>query len=332
MPRVSVIIPAYNRADLLPQAIASVLAQTYRDFEVIVVDDGSTDDTAAVAEQFGRAVRVIRQANAGEGAARNRGIVAATGELIAFLDSDDLWLPTKLARQVDFFKNDLSIGLVYTDAVAFHGKTGRVLWRFSERFQPHQGWVGRPLLQRCFIAVSTVMARTEVVDEVGRFNESHAIRNYQDWDLWLRIAARWPIGYIPLVLARWRVHSGNMSGAVDALGVLVRGERVMQRAVAFAPDLYLPALRAARYQHYTGIGRMLARQGRGREARRILAKAQRLAPLRLRPYIWYAASFLPASLVRAAGDSPVRERVRDLARLPNRALRRKRQTPAGELI
>ena len=102
-PRVSVVIPSFNRAGMIEEAIGSVLAQTYENFELIVIDDGSTDNTPLVLENYGNRVLSYRQRNGGVSAARNKGIESATGSLIAFLDSDDLWLPEKLACQVDFF-------------------------------------------------------------------------------------------------------------------------------------------------------------------------------------------------------------------------------------
>ena len=113
-PLVSVIIPTYNQREYLVQAIESVLAQTYESVEVIVVDDGSTDDTAQAVATMGRAVRYIRQSNRGAAASRNAGIAHATGQYVAFLDHDDLWMPQKLAMQVSLFGEDAKLGLVYS--------------------------------------------------------------------------------------------------------------------------------------------------------------------------------------------------------------------------
>ncbi|NEP84931.1 MAG: glycosyltransferase family 2 protein, partial [Okeania sp. SIO3B3] len=140
MPCVSVIIPAYNRADLIGETVDSVLAQTHPDIEIIVIDDGSTDNTADVLATYGSALRVIRQANAGQQAARNAGIRAATGDYIAFLDSDDLWLPHRIEAQLQRFEEVPEAGLVYCDAAVFDDETGQTLHKYNDINPPHEGW------------------------------------------------------------------------------------------------------------------------------------------------------------------------------------------------
>ena len=124
-PLVSVIIPTYNRADTIGEAIDSVIEQTYSEIEIIVIDDGSRDNTSQILENYGDKIRVVHQANSGVSASRNRGIKIAVGEFLAFLDSDDLWLPTKLSRQIDMLKRtDSSIPCCICDTI-LHGKTGK---------------------------------------------------------------------------------------------------------------------------------------------------------------------------------------------------------------
>ena len=208
MPRVSVVIPVFNAAPLVASALRSVFAQTFSDFEVIVVDDGSEDHealTAAIAEFSGH-VRCIRQVNGGPAMARNTGITASTGELVAFLDADDEWLPEKLARQVEYFDRYPETGLLHTAVV--HGTR-------------HGGASdGPPRSAFCalyhtdfFINTLTVMMPRRVLEEVGGFDERREI-HVEDWDLWLRTAARHPIGYISTPLAHHR-RGGLMSRQID---------------------------------------------------------------------------------------------------------------------
>jgi len=208
MPHVSVVIPVFNAAPLVTSALRSVFAQTFTDFEVVLVDDGSEDRealTAALAEFSGR-VQCIRQANGGPARARNTGIGASTGELVAFLDADDEWLPEKLARQVEYFSCYPQTGLLHTAVV--HGT------RHGASFD------GPPRLAFCelyhtdfFINTLTVMMPRRVLEEVGGFDERREI-HVEDWDLWLRTAARHPIGYISTPLAHHR-RGGLMSRQID---------------------------------------------------------------------------------------------------------------------
>ena len=196
-PGVSVIIPAYNRGWALRAAIDSVQAQTYRDYELIVVDDGSTDDTPEILDAYGPDVTVIRQANAGVSAARNAGIREAKGALIAFLDSDDRWLPEKLSVQVDFFD-------ARPDALIC--QTEEIWIRNGKRVNPKKvhkkpsGRIFRASLALCLVSPSAVMLRRSLFDEIGGFDES--LPACEDYDLWLRISARHPVYLIatPLII------------------------------------------------------------------------------------------------------------------------------------
>ena len=190
LPLVSVVIPTYNRAALLREAVASVLAQSYAAFELIVVDDGSTDATAAFL-RTARAVRLVRQDHTGmPGQARNAGARAARGEYLAFLDSDDLWLPHKLAVQV-------AAAAAAGDAINHTRERwlrgGRVI---SQRGQRHRrsGNLFADSLRKCIIGPSTVLLRREVFEAAGGFRDDLEIA--EDYELWLRLTARHPVGYV----------------------------------------------------------------------------------------------------------------------------------------
>ena len=186
-PTVSVVIPAYNAAWCVAKAIDSVLAQDYRDFELIVVDDGSTDDTAKVLAAYGDAIRVIRKPNGGLSSARNTGIAAARGEFIAFLDADDWWLPGKLRLQMSSMRQNANIGFSSTTARVVDPDGNLVnIWACAH-------WDG-PFLAHLFGSNadvagsgSAVIARRSLFDQVGGFDET--LRSLEDIDMWMRLAA-----------------------------------------------------------------------------------------------------------------------------------------------
>jgi len=210
---VSVIIPTFNRSAFLMEALASVLGQTKRDMEVIVVDDGSTDDTSRVVEAFGQEVKYCRQIHAGVSAARNKGIRAASGEWLAFLDSDDIWLPRKLESQLDFLFRHPEIKICQTEEIWI--RNGRRMNPRKYHAKP-KGYCFEVLLERCLVSPSAVMIHRSLFDEVGLFDE--ALPACEDYDLWVRIGYRYPIGLVemPLIVKRGG-HSDQLSSSVPAL-------------------------------------------------------------------------------------------------------------------
>lgn len=212
-PLVSVIIPTYNRAHFLGQAIQSALDQTYPQVEVIVIDDGSTDDTAAVVAGFGDRVRYVHQENSGVSAARNHGLRLARGATIAFLDSDDLLMPHKLETQIAYLEANPAVGMVYASHEFIH-EDGR--YHSTCRLHPSSATYHR-LLAECKIALPSVLVRRSVLNAVGGFDET--MRIGEDIDLWVRIARHYPIGVIEEPLARIRRHAANSARTPDDLRV-----------------------------------------------------------------------------------------------------------------
>lgn len=202
MSQVSIIIPTLNRRDFVREAIASVLAQTYKNFEVIVVDDGSDDDTHEVVEEFSSACPVVQyvfQANHGVSAARNYGVALSSGRFLAFLDSDDVWQPAKLESQIGFFAAHPEAAICQTEEI----------WlRNGERVNPRHkhrkasGDIFARSLELCLVSPSAVMLRRTLFDQMGGFDPD--LPACEDYDLWLRIAALMPIHLIdtPLVIKR----------------------------------------------------------------------------------------------------------------------------------
>jgi glycosyltransferase involved in cell wall biosynthesis len=207
----SAIIPTYNRAHLVAHAIESALDQRLPDegeVEVIVVDDESSDTTPEVAARFGDRITYLRQANRREGAARNHGAERANGTYFAFLDSDDYWLPGKLAADLHRFEQSDKPALVYS-----RGRNVDTADRFigERRLSTPQGDVFWYLAREAFIPMSTVAVRADAFRACGGFVEDRDLSGTADWELWLRLAARWPVGVVDRVSTCIRVHERNMS-------------------------------------------------------------------------------------------------------------------------
>lgn len=208
--KISVVIPTYNRRELVRLAIDSVLAQTWGNLEVIVVDDGSTDTTgAAIRDLYGTdpRVRYVWQKNAERAVARNTGIKIARGDWIAFLDSDDLYLPGKLEQQARLFVARPELVMVHTGWGQLYpdGTTVPMMLGDDER---RAADILGGLATINFIGSATPLVRRNLVDRIGGFNKDRRIC-FEDWELWTRIAALGPVGYVPEVLALHRLHKGN---------------------------------------------------------------------------------------------------------------------------
>ncbi|MGY1425079.1 glycosyltransferase family 2 protein [Lysobacter sp. A289] len=224
--QVSAIIPTFNRRELVSRAIDSVLAQTRRVDEIVVVDDGSTDGTAAaLRERFGNRVQHVWQANAGVSAARNHGMAIAGGRYFALLDSDDEWLPDKTARQLAWLESHPEAGMVLCD-VARVDEQHREIDVFRRRDVIREdGWVLRWILHNPALVPASVMMRREVFDDIGGFDES--LRTAEDIEYHLRVARCWQVGVVDQVLVRaMRGHDDGLSALPhtydDYLGVMER--------------------------------------------------------------------------------------------------------------
>lgn len=194
MPRISVIIPVFNRERCVACAVRSVLDQEFSDFELIVVDDGSTDDTPRVLSAFPQ-IRVIRTENRGVSAARNLGVSHAKGDLIAFLDSDDLWLPQKLRVQADFMEKTPNCLICQTEETWIRNG---VRVNPKKRHQKPDGDIFFRSLELCLVSPSAVMMEKEFFAEMGGFDET--LPACEDYDLWLRIGCQHPVPLIPKAL------------------------------------------------------------------------------------------------------------------------------------
>lgn len=208
-PKVTVVIPAYNAMEYLPETVESVLRQSFSDFELLIVNDGSSDNIEEWAHAITDSrVNLISQENKGLSGARNAGILTAKGEYITFLDADDLWEPTKLEKQVDCLEKNIKIGLVYTWVNYFYRPEDIVS---NGRKGPEiEGDIFEQILEKNFIMCgSNVMIRRTCFDEVGVFDES--LSPAADWDMWIRIAAQYPFAVVKEVLVHYRQHNSSMS-------------------------------------------------------------------------------------------------------------------------
>jgi len=195
LPLVSVIIPTYNRWPMVGEAVESVLRQSRRDFEIIVIDDGSTDDTTKELQKYGSHVRLVSQARAGVAAARNYGATLAAGRCLAFLDSDDLWRPKKLEVQTAFMSHRPEIQICQTEEIWL--RNGMRINPKARHRKP-SGDIFRQSLDLCLVSPSAVMMTRGLFEKVGRFDESLPV--CEDYDLWLRIAAHHEVPLIPSAL------------------------------------------------------------------------------------------------------------------------------------
>lgn len=212
---VAVIIPAYNSARYLPESIESVLNQTYNDFKLIIVDDGSTDDTQRVLEPYKDRISYIYQKNGGPSKARNTGIMATERRYIAFLDADDLWVPNKLEMQMELMNSNTTMGLVFSDAELFEegGFAQGSFWRLRgcyEEMMRECRMIHSPfskLMVKNFILPSAALVKRECFLKVGLFDESFRYPVAEDKDMWLRIAVHFSMGCVPYALIKRRVHA-----------------------------------------------------------------------------------------------------------------------------
>ncbi len=211
MPLVSVVIPTYDRRALVCEAVTSVLAQTVADLELVVVDDGSLDETVGeLAARFDdHRLRIFRQENAGASAARNRGAAVARGKWLAFLDSDDTWLPAKLERQLQTLAVHPEAPACYTEEIWF--RDGR--WANPRNVHAkHSGWIFPNCLPLCIISPSSILMKRTLFETLGGFDET--LPACEDYDLWLRLSARYPILLVEeRLIVKRNGHPGQLSRA-----------------------------------------------------------------------------------------------------------------------
>jgi glycosyltransferase involved in cell wall biosynthesis len=233
-PLVSVVIPVFNASKWISETISSVLDQDYPNVEVVVIDDGSTDDSSDIINQYTNKVKYFYKSNGGQGSARNIGIQKSNGKYIAFIDADDLWAKNKLSIQVEILERT-RLKWIYSDAIAFDNENKKDLFLFSQNNKQYSGDVLKPLFRSCFIPSPTPVVEKTVFSKVGMFNEHTTMRNREDWDMWLRIASLYSLAYVPKSLANYRVHSSSATGSENRNDSLKGYINVIEAASAREP-------------------------------------------------------------------------------------------------
>jgi len=316
---VSVVVPAYNCAPYIVEALESVYRQTYDRWEIIVVDDGSTDDTHATLTPHMGKIRYLHQENHGVSAARNTALNLARGDLIAFLDADDIWLPELLELQVRVMQRSPECALVFTDGKTFTGNGVTRETVLSRRLDAWldaygtddpliaKGWMLREFLFANMIpSPSCVMVRRKCMDEVGGFDEQFVIA--EDYDLWLRIARHHPVAVVRRPLFMYRLRDDSASGpAKERLQRWTEGRlRVMEKQLPLAPTHLRTSLRAHMAQLYWECARHYFDLDQFHDSRKMLVGCLR-----------HNKTFLPAMmfLLASALGQPSIDRMRRVARV-----------------
>ncbi len=281
MPLISVVIPTYNRGYCLNEAIDSVLCQTFTDYEVIVVDDGSTDDTTERLQAYGDQIKVIQGRHEGVSEARNTGIRAASGEYIAFLDSDDSWFPHKLERVMQVFAGEPSVGMVTSNLQLVRPDTGEIL---GIKPQSRPGKTYQEMLLKGSAQASSGVVRRSCLELVGLFDAT--VDGMEDFELFLRIAKRFPFRHLEEPLGNYYLHVLNTEGSLQRVygSFITLFERVLSTAGKDGLDRKtVEGLknRLARYRYLLGF--LEARQGKQKESLRYIREA-----LVLRPWVGWS--------------------------------------------
>jgi len=301
MPRATVIIPTYNSAGSLAGAIDSVLAQRLRDFELIVVDDGSTDQTRAVLERYRERIGVVEQENRGIAAARNGGLRLAHGEYVAFLDADDCWHPNMLEQAASALDADPGCVLAYSNCELVDWAGRALNTTMIGVDQAHAPSLDELLHRLWPIMPSAVLMRRSVLQDCGGFSELFRGYGFEDVYCWMLVRERGGFAYLPEPMVRWRASRfsklrGRQREVREAAEIFTR--LVQERYGVSADALIQSRLRASRsILGYTGL--LAMRAGDRVSARAAFIHAVRLDPFRLRNYLRLGRTFLPSRLARA---------------------------------
>jgi len=294
-PLVSVIIPAYNSGEFISEAISSVLRQTYTEYEIIFVDDGSTDSTREIIENNFPQIKYFYIPNQGVSRARNYGIRRARGEFIAFLDADDLWLPEKLEKQLNVFKAYQDCMLVFTEELVFDTNGFRKA-RFLKKEKLMKGDVVKNIFIYSNVTTSTVMVRRDVFQEIGYFEEN--LKAAEDDNLWMRIAYKYTIHLLDEELIHYRLTENSLSRSSSNLldGVCKNIELIENKYPDLRRHLGRATLRKKKSFMYSSHGYYLFSVGDYTMARRYYLRSICLR-FQMSALIYFIITFFPPSII-----------------------------------
>ncbi len=308
MPRVSVIMATHNQASFIQESLNSIFQQGFRDYEIIVVNDGSTDDTEDVLEPYRDRIRYFKQPNSGPAAAHNLGLRHSLGELIAFLNSDDLWMPGKLEAQVGYMDEHPEVGLVHGDYVRIDAR-GRAMGPSIHTEHPPSLTLEQ-IVRHNTIGIATVIVRRKWLDRVSGLDPDSTPT--EDLDLWIRLAqAGCPFGYLPQVIGKWRRHPASISKSRSrVLKAHIRILRGLERTETSDPQGADIAgmVRRKILKEERALWAEDRREGKNSEAGKLALQIFREEPLDPRSWIILAGCLMPAHIATSLGS--LRQRLR----------------------
>ena len=303
MPRVSVIIPAYNAAATIAGTVDSVVGQTLQDFEIICVDDGSTDRTRAIVDGYGDRVRLVEQANCGPAAARNNGARHSSGEYIAFLDADDVWMPDFLERTAAALDADPALSLVYCNCALADSEGVAIDTSLVGKGFDHPPSLHELLTRLWPIMPSAALVRRSAYDKCGGYRDELRGESFrfEDVDFWINMREQGPFGYIaePLVIWRFAWFPKQLKRLPDYSKALRVFEAYLQERYGVSAAPLVDARTRAPRSILATIGLKALRDGDHPRARAAFARAIRVDPYRLKNYLRWMRTFLPHRLAQS---------------------------------
>ncbi len=304
---VSIIVPTFNDKKFVSDALNSIFAQSYTDYEVIVVDGGSTDGTLEILKQYEGKITLFRQKGRGVSQAKNEAIGRAKGEYITFLDADDLWYPEKLKIQVEFLNTHPEYGFCSSDVDFFNEEGIFIKGAIRQEKNPRSGQVFDELFRNNFISSATIFLRRECFDKAGLFNER--IFYAEDTDMWLRIAKYFQLGYIPRSLAKYRVHAQARTQQFDKhYGSM---EQIYRSLINDDPRYFSKRKLLIRNVYYNLYRRWAYRYFEVKEyrlARKIYLKAIKHQPLNFICWKYTLSTFLPKKMINSLREVKAKTR------------------------
>jgi glycosyltransferase involved in cell wall biosynthesis len=317
MPRVIVIIPAYNAAATIAGTLESVLAQTFKDIEIICVDDGSTDQTRAILESYADRVRLVEQANSGPAAARNNGARNSSGEYLAFLDADDVWMPQYLERTVTVLDADPALSLVYCNCALADSDGVAIDTSIVGNGFDHPPSLNELLTRLWPIMPSAALVRRSAYDKCGGYRDElrGASFRFEDVDFWIRTREQGPFAYIdePLITWRFAWFPRELKRLPDYSKALRIFEADMQQRYGVSAEALVSARTRAPRSILATIGLKALRDGDTSRARAAFARAIKVDPYRFKNYLRWTRTFLPIKLAKSLSGASSRRARSDRA-------------------